>query len=179
MPSVPSLYDSLKIRTSGPRTVVDGTINRKLATDSHRVGTEALGAMLSGFGVGAREPGVAPAAEHIDSDPVIFTASVTPETLPAYDPRAQFAEEVDQITGPFGLRVDQLRRVGEPGVGLELGVEGFANAVPNISGHDERARLVIDSVKGTSGQELLRAQACRPGAKQQPAALHKADARRL
>jgi hypothetical protein len=25
-------------------------------------------------------------------------------------------------------------------VGLELVVEGFANAVPNISGHDERAR---------------------------------------
>src|SRR4030095_470471 len=76
------------------------------------------------------------------------------------DPRAQFAEEIDQTTGPFGLRVDQLRLGGEPGVGLELVVEGFASAVPNISGHDERARLVIDSVKGTSGQELLRPEAC-------------------
>ena len=179
MPSVASLYDSLKIRTRGPRTVVDGTINRKLATDSHRVVTEALGAMLSGFGVRVNEPGVAPAAEHIDSDPVIFTASVTTETLPAYDPRAQFAEEVDQITGPFGLRVDQLRLGGEPGVGLELVVEGFANAVPNISGHDERARLVIDSVKGTSGQELLRPEACGRERNSQPAAFTRSDARRL
>ncbi len=179
MPSVASLYDSLKIRTRGPRTVVDGTINRKLATDSHRVVTEALGAMLSGFGVRVNEPGVAPAAEHIDSDPVIFTASVTTETLPAYDPRAQFAEEVDQITGPFGLRVDQLRLGGEPGVGLQLVVEGFANAVPNISGHDERARLVIDSVKGTSGQELLRPEACGRERNGQPAAFTRSDARRL
>jgi len=50
MPSVARLYDSLKIRTRGPRTVADVTINRKLATDSHLVVTEALGAMLSGFG---------------------------------------------------------------------------------------------------------------------------------
>ena len=179
MPSVASLYDSLRIRTRGLRTVMDVTINRKLATDSHRVVTEALGAMLSGFGVRVSEPGVTPTAEHIDSDPGTFTVSVTPETLPAYDPRAQFAEEVDQITGPFGLRVDQLRLGGEPGVGLELVVEGFANGVPNISGHDERARLVIDSVKGTSGQELLRPEACGRERNSQPAAFTRSDARRL
>jgi hypothetical protein len=179
MPSVASLYDGLRIRTRGPRTMVDVTINRKLATDSHRVVTEALGVMLSGFGVRVSEPGSAPAAEHIDSDPVTFTESVTPEKLPRYDPRAQFAEEVDQVTGPFGLRVDQLRLSGEPGVGLELVVEGFANAVPNISGNDERARLVIDSVKGASGQELLRPEACGRERNSQPAAFTRPDARRL
>jgi len=125
------------------------------------------------------EPGVAPAAERIDSDPATFTVSVTPETLPAYDPRAQFAEEVDQVAGPFGFRVDQLRLGGEPGVGLEVVVEGFANAVPNISGRDERARLVVDSVKGTPGQELLRPEACGRERNSQPAAFTRSDARRL
>ena len=104
---------------------------------------------------------------------------MTPENLPRYDPRAQFAEEVDQVTGPFGLRVDQLRLGGEPGVGLELVVEGFANVVPNISGNDERARLVIDSVKGASGQELLRPEACGRERNSQPAAFTRPDARRL
>ena len=179
MPSVARLYDSLKIRTRGPRTTVDVTINRKLATDAHRVVTEALGAMLSGFGVRVSEPGVAQPAEHIDSDPVTFTESVTPEKLSRYDPRAQFAAEVDQVTGPFGLRIDQLRVGGEPGVGLELVVEGFANSVPNLSGNDERARLVIDSVKGTSGQELLRPEACGRERNSQPAAFTRSDARRL
>ncbi len=77
------------------------------------------------------------------------------------------------------MRVDQLRLGGEPGVGLELVVEGFANAVPNISGNDERARLVVDSVKGASGQELLRLEACGRERNSQPAAFTRPDARRL
>ena len=85
-----------------------------------------------------------------------FVPTIAPGSLPAYDPQATFAEEVDQIQGPFGLRLGELRLSADPAVGLELVIEGFAKEIPNLGASDERVRLVLDSVKSTGGQELLR-----------------------
>ena len=99
-----------------------------------------------------------------------FVPSIAPGSLPAYDPQAPFAEEVDQIQGPFGLRLGELRLSADPAVGLELVIEGFAKEIPNLGASDERVRLVLDSVKATSGQELLRPEACGRERNPQPAA---------
>src|SRR4029077_11121268 len=86
---------------------------------------------------------------------------------------------VDQVQGPFGLRLNELRLGGEPGVGLELVVEGFVNGIPNIADGDERVRLSVESVKATGGQELLRPETCGRERNSQPAAFKSSGGRRL
>jgi hypothetical protein len=179
MPSVATLYDSLRILADGPRSTVEFTVDRKLADNSGRVVTELLTVVLGGLGVKVSQPAAAPPAERIDSDPIAFVPSAEPAALPAYDPRAQFAEEVDQVQGPFGLRLNELRLGGEPGVGLELVVEGFVNGIPNIADGDERVRLSVESVKATGGQELLRPETCGRERNGQPAAFKSSGGRRL
>jgi hypothetical protein len=160
MPSVAALYDSLKVHADGSRSTIEFTIDRTLAANSQRVINELLAAALGGLGVRVSGPAAAPPAERIDTEPVAFVPSIAPGALPAYDPKGPFAEEVDQIQGPFGLRLGELRLSGDPAVGLELVVEGFAKEIPNLGASDERVRLVLDSVKSTGGQELLRPEGC-------------------
>jgi hypothetical protein len=160
MPSVAALYDSLKVHADGSRSTIEFTVDRTLAASSQRVVHELLAAALGGFGVRVSGPAAAPPAERIDSEPLPFVPSLAPRSLPAYDPQAPFAEEVDQIQGPFGLRLGEVRLSADPAAGLELVVEGFAKEIPNLGASDERVRLVLDSVKSTGGQELLRPEAC-------------------
>lgn len=168
MPSVAALYDSVKVHVEGPRSTIEFTVDRTLAANAPRVVNELLAAFLGGLGVRPGRPAGAPPAERIDSEPVVFTPSVTPGSLPTYDPRAQFAEEVDQIQGPFGLRLGELRLGTDPPAGLELVVEGFANDLPNVAANEERVRLFVDSVKSTGGQELLRPETCGRERNRQP-----------
>lgn len=170
LPSVAALYDSLKVHTDGARSTIEFTVDRTLAADSRRVINELLAAALGGLGVRVSGPAAAPAAERIDTEPVAFVPTVAPASLPGYDPHAQFFEEVDQIQGPFGLRLSELRVGAEPGVGLELVVEGFAAEIPNVGASDDRVRLSIGSVQSTGGQELLRPEACGRERNSQPAA---------
>jgi hypothetical protein len=86
---------------------------------------------------------------------------------------------VDQIQGPFGLRLGELRLSADPAVGLELVVEGFAKEIPNLGASDERVRLVLDSVKAAGGQELLRSEVCGRERNAQPAAFKTWGAQRL
>jgi hypothetical protein len=160
MPSVAALYDSLKIHADGSRSTIEFTVDRTLAANSQRVINELLAAALGGLGVRVSGPAATPPAERIDTEPLAFVPSIAPGSLPAYDPQAPFAEEVDQIQGPFGLRLGELRLSPDPAVGLELVIEGFAKEIPNLGASDERVRLVLDSVKSTGGQELLRPEAC-------------------
>jgi hypothetical protein len=160
LPSVTALYDSLKVHTDGPRSTIEFTVDRTLAANSERVINELLAAALGGLGGRVGGPATTPPAERIDTEPVAFLSSITPGSLPAYDPQAQFAEEVDQVQGPFGLRLGELRLSPDPAAGLELVVEGFAREIPNTGASDERVRLFVDSVKSTGGQELLRPEAC-------------------
>lgn len=160
MPSVAALYDSLKVRADGSRSTIEFTVDRTLAANSQRVINELLAAALGGLGVRVSGPAAPPPAERIDTEPLAFVPSVTPGSLPAYDPQAPFAEEVDQVQGPFGLRLGELRLSADPAVGLELVIEGFAKEIPNLGASDERVRLVLDSVKSAGGQELLRPEVC-------------------
>jgi len=170
MPSVAALYDSLKVHADGSRSTIEFTVDRTLAANSQRVVSELLAAALGGLGVRVRGPAAAaPPAERIDTEPLTFVPSLAPRSLPAYDPQANFAEEVDQIQGPFGLRLGELRLSADPTAGLELVVEGFAKEIPNLGTSDERVRLVVDSVKSTGGQELLRPEACGRERNTQPA----------
>src|SRR5437660_991390 len=95
MPSVATLYDSLKIHIEGARSTIEFKVDRALAANSQRVINELLAAALGGLGVRVSGPAAAPAAERIDTEPVVFVSTVAPASLPGYDPRAQFAEEVD------------------------------------------------------------------------------------
>ena len=169
MPSVAALHDSLTIHADGSRSSIEFTVDRTLAANSQRVINELLAAALGGFGVRVSGPAAAPPAEQIDTAPVAFVPAIAPGSLPAYDPQVPFAEEVDQIQGPFGLRLGELRLSADPAVGLELVIEGFAKEIPNLGASDERVRLVLDSVKSTGGQELLRPEACGRERNSQPA----------
>ena len=71
-------------------------------------------------------------AEQIDREPVVFLPAVALAALPAYDPQAQFAEEVDQVQGPFGVRIGELRLGVDATAGLEIAVEGFAGELPHF-----------------------------------------------
>ena len=179
MPSVAALHDSLTIHADGSRSSIEFTVDRTLAANSQRVLNELLAAALGGFGLRVSGPAAAPPAERIDTEPVAFVPSIAPGSLPAYDPQAPFAEEVDQIQGPFGLRVSELRLSADPAVGLELVIEGFSKEIPNLGASDERVRLVLDSVKATGGQELLRPEACGRERNPQPAAFKSWGSHRL
>ena len=179
MPTAAALYDSLKIRSEGDRSTIEFTADRTLAANLQRVVNELLGAMLGGLGVRSTVPAAAPPAERIDTTPLTFEASASAGGLTPYDPSAQFAEEVDRIKGPFGLRMGAIRLGSEPDVGLELVVEGFANAIPNLPGDGGRARLFVESVKSAAGKELLRPEDCGRERNNQPAVFTASFSRRL
>jgi hypothetical protein len=160
MPSVAALYDSLKMHTDGSRSTIEITVDRTVAANSRRVINEISATVLGGIRASFGGRAATSPAEEIDTQPVVFVPSITRGALPAYDPEASFAEEVDEIQGPFGLRVGELRLSADPAVGLELVVEGFAKDIPNLGTSTERVSLVLDSVKATGGQELLRPEGC-------------------
>jgi hypothetical protein len=160
-PSLGALLDSVAITANGNRQTIEFTVDRTLASNLERALNELLAAIVSGLG-GHMSRGGRPAqqAERIESQPVVFTPAVDASRLPAYDPNATFAEEVDQIQGPFGIRLTTMRLPSVPDSGLELEVEANAGAIPNAAEGGERARLFIDSVTSTAGQELLRVEPC-------------------
>jgi hypothetical protein len=180
LPSVATLYDSLRVRTEGVRSTVEFTVDRTLAANAERVVNELVSVAFGGLGIRVNPPGSEPPpAERIDTEPVVFVPAVTTGALPAYDPQAQFAEEVDQIVGPFGVRLGEMRLGTDPGAGLEVLVEGFANDVPNVGASEDRVRLFVDSMKGAGGQELLRPEACGRERNDQPAAFQSTGSKRL
>src|SRR4029077_18381840 len=179
LPSVASLYDSIRVRRAGERSTIEFTVDRQLAANSQRVVQELLTAALGGFGIRVNPPGAEPPAEQIDREPVVVLPAVALAALPAYDPQAQFAEEVDQVQGPFGVRIGELRLGADATAGLEIAVEGFAGELPNVGASEDRVRLFVDSVKSTGGQELLRPEACGRERNSQPAAFKSAGGKRL
>src|SRR4029077_15828735 len=179
LPSVASLYDSIRVRRAGERSTIEFTVDRQLAANSQRVVQELLTAALGGFGIRVNPPGAEPPAEQIDREPVVVLPAVALAALPAYDPQAQFAEEVDQVQGPFGVRIGELRLGADATAGLEIAVEGFAGELPNVGASEDRVRLFVDSVKSTGGQELLRPEAGGRERNSQPAAFKSAGGKRL
>jgi hypothetical protein len=109
LPTVAALYDSLKMHADGSRSTIEFTVDRTLAANSRRVINEVLSAALGGLGGRGSGPAAAPRAEEIDTDPLVFVPAIARGALAAYDPEVQFAEEVDEIQGPFGLRLGELR----------------------------------------------------------------------
>ncbi len=159
MPTVAKLYESLDVRSEGSRTTIGFTVDRTLGQNLQAMVQELFSALLGGLGMHAGTPGAAPPPERIDSTPAAFQPSVTAAQLPAYDPHAMFAEEVEAQQGPFGIRIDTIRMPSDPKIGLEIKVVAFSGPIPNVVEGDE-ARLFVDSVLSTSGQELLRTEEC-------------------
>ena len=160
MPTVAALYRSLRVRSGDGRSIIEFAVDRALASNLRQVVNEALGALLGGFGVHVTTPTGAPESEHLEEHPATFQASIAPSAVPAYDPRATFAEQVEQMRGPFGLRIEGVRLGTDPDVGLELTIDGFTGGIPNVTGDGDRVRLFVDSVKSTSGRELVRPEPC-------------------
>jgi hypothetical protein len=187
VPTVAALYDGLRVHGDGARSTLEFTVDRALASNAQRAVNELVTLALGGFGITGHPPRAEPPAERIDTEPAAFVPSVTAGALPAYDPHAQFAEEVDQARGPFGLRVGEVRlgsgsdagsSTGPP-PGLEIVVEGFAADLPNVGGGEDRVRLFVDSVKGAGGQELLRPETCGRERNDRPAPFQPAGGKRL
>jgi len=160
MPTVAALYRSLRVRAAGDRSTIEFRVDPTLATNLQQVANEAIGALFGGLGVQMTGAAGASPSERLEEHPVTFQQAVAPGALPAYDPKAMFADAVDRTEGPFGLRIEAVRLGSDQDVGLELVVDGFAGDIPNMTGDSERARLFVDSVKSTSGRELLRPEPC-------------------
>ena len=160
MPAVAAVYSSLQVRSEGSRTTIEFTVDRTLAANLQQLVNELVGAALGGLGLHPATPTSGPPAERLDPHPAVFRESIAASDLPAYDPKAQFAEEVDQTVGPFGIRLESIRLGQSPDVGLELAVGGFSGPIPNVVGDDEHARLFVDGVKSATGKDLLRAEEC-------------------
>ena len=160
-PSLAPLLDSVSVETDANRQTVEFTVDRTLASNLERAVNELVSAVFGALG-GRRDPASRPAqrAERVDTDAPAFVPVVQPSTLAAYDPRATFAEEVDRVEGPFGVRLGAMRLPSVPDSGLELEVEAFAGAIPNVTGAGEQAQLFVDSVTSLAGQELLRVEPC-------------------
>ena len=164
-PSLGALFDSLSVTASGSRQTVEFTVDRKLASNLEAAVNELLAALFAGLaGERGATPGrtadAAPRAEKIDSDPAVFVPVVAASALTPYDPAATFAEDVDQISGPFGVRLSAVRVSSEKAAGPELELEAFAGAIPNVIHGGDRARLFVSSVRAIGGQELLRVEDC-------------------
>ena len=168
MPTIAKLYESLEVGSEGSRTTIGFTVDRTLGRNLQQMMEELFSSLLSGLGMHAGTSGSAPRGEQIDPTPTVFQSSVNASDLPAYDPHAMFAEEVEAQQGPFGIRVDAIRLPSDPAVGLEVTVVAFSGAIPNVVEGDE-ARLFVDSVRSTSGQELLRTEDCGKERNAQPA----------
>ena len=160
MPAVARLYDGLSLRTDGPRSTVDVTVNRTMVARLRDVGNELIGQIFGGLGITTDAQPSGPGSEQIESNPPKFEPVASVSGLGSYDPKAQFAEKVDATGGPFGLRLEAIHMASKPEDGLELGVAGFANGIPNLAADTARAKLFIDSVTSTSGQELLKREDC-------------------
>src|SRR3989454_6138706 len=163
-PSLGALFDSLSVKESGSRQTIEFTVDRALASNLSAAVNELLAALFSGFGA-ERRPRPATAgqpAEQIDSDPTVFVPVTAASALGQYDASATFAEDVDQVQGPLGIRLSgmRLRLPSDGDAGLELEVEAFAAAIPNVTGSGDRARLFVDSLTSSGGQELLRVEDC-------------------
>lgn len=159
MPTVAKLYESLEVRSEASRTTIGFTVDRTLGRNLQQLVEELFSALLSGLGMHGGMAGAAPAGERIDPTPAVFKSSVRAADLPSYDPHAMFAEEVEAQQGPFGIRIDGVRLPSDPAVGLEVTVVAFSGTIPNIVDGEE-ASLFVDSVRSTSGQELLRTEEC-------------------
>jgi hypothetical protein len=160
-PSLGALFDSVRVTANGNRETIEFTVDRTLASNLERAINELLVAVVSGLGGRMdRSPRPAQRAERIDSQPVVFAPVVDPSRLAAYDATAMFAEEADQVQGPFGIRLAAMRIPSVADSGLELDVEAFAGAIPNAAAGGERARLFVDGVSSLAGQALLRVEPC-------------------
>jgi len=161
-PSLGALFNSLSVKQSGSRQTIEFTVDRALASNLSAAVNELFAALFSGLRAeGGSSPAPAsPGAERIDSSPTVFVPVTAAAALAPYDASAMFAEEVDQIQGPFGIRLNAMRLPSEADGGLELEVEAFAAAIPNVTGGGDRARLFVDGVTATGGQALLRVENC-------------------
>jgi hypothetical protein len=160
MPAVARLYDGLGIRTEGARSTLAVTIDRSTVARLQDLGNELVAQIFGGLGMSVgTQPGNA-GAEQIDKDAPKFVPAASISALGPYDPNAQFAEKVDASAGPFGLRLDAIRLGTKPEDGLELVVAGFAGGIPNLAADPGRAKLIVDSVTSSGGEELLKREDC-------------------
>ena len=179
MPSVVALYDSLAIRSEGARNTVEVIVGRAAVANVQHIAGEVLAGVLGGFGVNPTLPAIGSDAERIETNPAKFEAAVDAAQLAPYDPAAPFAEKVDRAAGPFGVRLEEIKQDAAAADGLDFVIAGFANGVPNLAANAERARLFVDSVKSTSGQELLKVEACGRDRNGEPAKFTESSAPRL
>ena len=180
MPSVATLYDSLRVRTDG--AAQHDRVHRRPHARRQR---PARGQRAAGRGprrAGRPRQPAAPRSRRPSGSTPSPSRSCPrsrrrrcPPTIRRPSSRRRWTRS----RGPFGLRLGELRLGTDPAAGLEVVVEGFASEVPNVGASEDRVRLFVDSVKGAGGQELLRPEACGRERNNQPADFKSAGGKRL
>ena len=91
--------------------------------------------------------------------PTAFRESFALAGVPAYRTDVPLAGAADAIAGPFGVRIESVRGDGA----LELELRAAGPDLPNTPAPAESPRLVVESVRGADGADLLDTQACGAG----------------
>jgi hypothetical protein len=122
-----------------------------------------LGARQFAAGAAAHPAGD-PAPHAGSSEPwtTTFRESYALEILPPYRPDAPLAGPVDAIAGPFGIRIEKVRRDDEPRSPLSLTLRAAGPAMPNLAGRAAAPRLIVERVSDSGGASLLAPTRCGP-----------------
>ena len=139
---------------------------------------ELLAAALGGLGVRVSGPAAAPPAERIDTAPLRSCPRSRRARCPPTIRRRRSPRRWTRSRGrsaPARRASPERRPRGRPGAGHR----GIREGDPESRRQRRAVRLVLDSVKATGGQELLRPEACGRERNPQPAAFKSWGSHRL
>jgi len=99
--------------------------------------------------------------DRVEPWPARFLKEQSLERLPAYGEARGQALAVDRAAGPFGIRIEGVRREAES-KRLEVELHAIGPSISNLTDPDTSPRLVIDRVEDRGGRELRTNPRCGP-----------------
>ncbi|MGH0030738.1 MAG: hypothetical protein ACQGVC_13165 [Myxococcota bacterium] len=172
VPTLATLHEALELRAEGNDLHASFRLSQQDLERLEKLPDE-MGSLIFGggsFEMGGMSGQGGPVEERLKEEPLVFRPQVEKADLPAYDPGVPFAEPVDAVSGPLGLRVAAIR-LGEGDAPSELEIEAFGTGIPNLGGSADRVSFVVTSLEGKGGEELLAREHCGPDRNDLPAVL--------
>lgn len=165
VPSLAALHAEIEVEGSGTELRAQARLPDEWLANAFRVTDELLVlASRSEAWSGDSAP-----VQALDPRPRKFRAEYPVSGLPRFDPQQPLAGPGDRVAGPFGLQVRAVRRGAA--AGLEIEVEADGPLLANLGESSPVPRLVISSVRGKDGRELLATEACGPDRNGRPAGM--------
>ena len=164
LPTLARLHDALSLGSDGGEVALEFALDSETARSLEALPGEVMGLMFGGlassmsFGGGQEE---AAGPERLDEQAEVFAESYSSSELAAYDPTRDFAGPVDQISGPFGFRLESVSLPNDPeSAGPEIVLDVIGTGIRNLGERSGRARLTVASAVDAGGNELLAEEAC-------------------